>query len=162
MDMRRWLAIACFPALLAWAGSASALDYGAVASTSAILYDAPSLKAKKLFVVSRYTPFELVVSLNDWVKVRNQDGTLGWVEKRALGTARYVVVTAGLADVRKTPDSGAALAFQARKQVALEWLGNTGTGWIKVRHPGWCGRLRQGAGCVGRLSAPFGITQVLN
>ncbi len=113
----------------------SALDYGSVAGSSAILYDSPSLKGKKLFVVSRYTPLELVVSLNDWVKVRNQDGTLGWVEKRALGSARFVVVTAALADVRKAPDSAAAMVFQARKQVALEWLENTGTGWIKVRHP---------------------------
>ena len=128
-------ALACFPLLLAWAGPASALDYGAVAGSSAILYDAPSLKAKKLFVVSRFTPFELVVSLNDWVKVRNQDGSLGWVEKRSLGSARYVVVTAAVADVRQAPDSGAALVFQARKQVALQWLENTGTGWIKVRHP---------------------------
>jgi len=135
MRAGRSLAIACFAVLLAGAGNAMALDYGSVAGPSAVLFDAPSLKAKKLFVASRYTPLELVVSLNDWVKVRSQDGTLGWVEKRALAGARYVVVTAELADVRTTPDSTAAVAFQARKQVALEWLANTGTGWIKVRHP---------------------------
>ncbi len=121
--------------LLLAAGNARALDFGSVGAPSAILYDAPSLKGKKLYVVSRYTPLELVVSLNDWVKVRYQDGSLAWVEKRALGTARYVAVTADLASVRQTADAAGPVAFQVRKQVALELLENTGTGWLKVRHP---------------------------
>ncbi len=134
-SMKRCLSLACMCALLACAERAAALDYGAVASQSAILYDAPSAKAKKLYVVSRYTPLELVVTLDEWVKVRAQDGSLAWVEKRVLGNERYVVVTSALADVRKSPDSTAALVFQARKQVALQWLESTRTGWIKVRHP---------------------------
>lgn len=133
--MNRCLVPAGVLGLLLAAGSALALDFGAVAAPSAILYDAPSLKARKLYVVSRYTPLELVVSLSDWVKVRNQDGSLGWVERRTLGGARYVVVTAALADVRQKPDPSGALAFQARKQVALELVANTGAGWLKVRHP---------------------------
>lgn len=133
--MMRYWPIACLPALLMCAVSAAALDYGSVTGRSAILYDAPSAKAKKLYVVSRYTPLELVVTLNGWVKVRTQDGSLAWAEKGDVGNARYVVVTSALADVRKSPDSAAALVFQARKQVALEWLENTGSGWIKVRHP---------------------------
>jgi SH3 domain protein len=133
--VRRPLSLACMVALLACIGSAAALEFGAISGASAILYDAPSAKAKKLYVVSRYTPLELVVTLNDWVKVRAQDGSLGWVEKNALGGARFVVVTAVLADVRKSPDAAAPVIFQARRQVALEWLENTGTGWVKVRHP---------------------------
>jgi len=133
--MKRYLTLACFLALLTATGVALALDYGSVVNPSAILYDAPSLKAKKLYVVSRYTPLELVVSLNDWVKVRDQAGSLAWIEKRALGNTRYVVVTTALADVRQTPDTAAPLVFQARKQVALQWVERTGAGWIKVRHP---------------------------
>lgn len=134
--MKRFGALTSFLALLAAAGGAQALDFASVSNSSAILYEGPSLKTKKLYVVSRYTPLELVVNLNEWVKVRDQGGALAWVEKKALGSARYVVVTAALADVRRTPDTTAPLAFQARKQVALEWLENTGTGWLKVRHPG--------------------------
>lgn len=122
--------------LLLGAGQASALDYGAVATPSAILYDAPSAAGKKLYVVSRYTPLELVVTLSDWIKVRTQDGSLGWVEKRALGGARYVVVTDALAAVRQRPDAAAPVVFQARRQVALEFLEDTRAGWIKVRHAG--------------------------
>ena len=121
-------------ALLTAAGSAHAMDYVSVADRTAILYDAPSLKAKKIFVVSRYMPLEQVVILDNWVKARDSSGSLAWIEKRALSNKRFVVVTAVLADVRQAPETGATVIFQARQQVALEWLESTGTGWLKVRH----------------------------
>ena len=111
----------------------SAADYVSVANGPAVLYDAPSVKAKKLFAVSRYMPFEQIVSLGAWVKVRDYSGSLAWIEKSALGNQRHVLVTVPLADVRQSPDSRAPVVFQAKKQVALEWLESTGTGWIRVR-----------------------------
>lgn len=121
-------------ALLATAGSAQAMDYVSVADSTAILYDAPSLKAKKIFVVSRCMPLEQVVILDNWVKARDSSGSLAWIEKRALSSKRFVVVTADLAAVRQAPETGATVIFQARQQVALEWLESTGAGWVKVRH----------------------------
>lgn len=121
-------------ALLAAAAPAHALDYVSVADGSAILYDAPSLKAKKMFVVSRYLPLEQVVNLDSWVKVRDNSGSLSWIEKRALSSKRFVVVTAELAAMRQAPDENAAVVLQAHQQVALEWLESTGGGWLKVRH----------------------------
>jgi SH3 domain protein len=126
--------LSLFIAWLALAGSAHALDYLSVADSSAILYDAPSLKAKKLFVVSRYLPLEQVVTLDNWVKVRDSSGTLAWIEKRSLGSKRFVVVTAAQAAVRRAPEENAAVVFQAKRQVALERLESSGTGWLKVRH----------------------------
>jgi len=111
-----------------------AVDFVSVSASSAILYDAPSVKAKKLFVVNRYMPFEQVVTLEGWVKVRDRSGGLYWVEQRVLSNKRYVFALLPLVDVRAEPDSGAARTFQVRQQVALERLESTGTGWIKVRH----------------------------
>lgn len=116
------------------APAAHALDYASVAENVAILYDAPSTKAKKLFVASRYWPVEQVVVLDTWVKVRDNAGGLAWIEKRALNKKRYVIVTGALASVRQAPDENAALVMQARQQVVLEWLEGTDTGWSKVRH----------------------------
>lgn len=121
-------------ALLCGAAAAHAVDYVSVAEESAILYDAPSAKAKKLFVVNRYMPFEQVVVLADWVKVRDRSGGLYWVEKRVLSNKRYVFALVPLLDVFAQPDSGAAPAFQVRQQVALEYLESTGSGWVKVQH----------------------------
>lgn len=121
--------------LLCGVSGAYAVDYVSVGESSAILYDAPSLKAKKLFVVNRYMPFEQVVTLDNWVKVRDRSGALYWIEKRVLGNRHYVFAVAPLVDVRAEPDSGAARVFQVRQQVVLERLEATGTGWVKVRHP---------------------------
>lgn len=132
MMPRRAILFLCLSLLAA--GSAYALDFVSVAAPSAILYDAPSSKSRKMFVVSRYMPLEPVVSLKDWVKVRDSSGTLAWIEKGALSDQRYVVVAVALADVRSSPDTTAPLVFQARQQVALGWLQSTGTGWVKVRN----------------------------
>lgn len=111
-----------------------AADYVSVSESNAILYDAPSIKAKKLFVVNRYMPFEQVVTLDSWVKVRDRSGGMYWVEKRVLSNKCYVFALLPLLDVRAEPDFGATRLFQVRQQVALERLESTGTGWIKVRH----------------------------
>lgn len=115
-------------------GSVYAVDYVSVGEASAVLYDAPSSKAKKLFVVNRYMPFEQIVTLDNWVKVRDRSGGLYWVEKRVLSGKRYVVALPAVLEVRAAPDAGAARAFKVSQQVALEWLESTGSGWIKVRH----------------------------
>lgn len=121
-------------ALISGAGPAYAVEYVSVSENNAILYDAPSVKAKKLFVVNRYMPFEQIVTLDNWVKVRDRSGGLYWVEKRVLSDKRYVFALLPLVDVRAAPDFASPRLFQVRQQVALERLESTGTGWIKVRH----------------------------
>ena len=125
-----------FIAVLAATGSAQAVEYASVAEADkiAILYDAPSLKAKKIFVVSRYLPLEKVVNLDNWVKVRDSSGSLAWIEKRCLSNKRFVIVTIALASIHQEPEEKSAVIAQAKQQVALEWLADTGTGWLKVRH----------------------------
>ena len=120
--------------LLFGASVVHGVEYVSVSESNAILYDAPSIKAKKLFVVNRYMPFEQVVTLDSWVKVRDRSGGLYWVEKRALSNKRYVFALMPLVDVRAEPDFGSPRLFQVRQQVALERIESTGTGWIRVRH----------------------------
>jgi hypothetical protein len=119
--------------LLVACQTASAFDFVSVAEP-AILYDANSLKAKKLFVATRYLPMEQVVVLDAWVKVRDNSGKLYWIEKRQLSSKRFVMVTIPLANVRRNPDEGAEVVFKAAQQLGLEWLGSDGSGWVKVRH----------------------------
>ncbi len=121
-------------ALIFSASLVDAMEYVSVSESNAILYDAPSVKARKLFVVNRYMPFEQIVTLESWVKVRDRSGSLYWVEKRALTNKRYVFALLPLVDVHAGPDSGSPRLFQVRQQVALERIDSTGTGWIRVRH----------------------------
>ncbi len=128
--MKRLLATMMLSALCL---SAQAGSFVSVAEP-AILYDANSLKAKKLYVATRFLPLEQLVVLEAWVKARDSTGKVFWVEKRNLSNKRYVVVTASAANVRSSWSSSASIAFVAPRQLGLEWLGNAGAGWVKVRH----------------------------
>lgn len=116
-------------------GEAAALDYRATTEAATILYDGPSLKSQKLFVVGRDYPFEVVVTLEGWVKVRDMIGSpLSWVEKKALGDKRIVVVKTPVADVLAAGEAGAKVVFRAEQNVLLELVEPPVSGWAKVRH----------------------------
>ena len=126
-------AAACLAALLG-VSVAQATEYRALGSEPAILYDAPSTRADRLFVASRYYPFEVLVRLDQWTKVRDVTGEVAWVENKALSEKPTVLVTVPLADVRAAPNPQAPLVFEAYKQVILEVAGPPAEGWVKVRH----------------------------
>ena len=109
-------------------------EFRSIAENAVPMYDAPSVKANKLFVASKYYPVEVVVHVDAWIKVRDAAGDLAWVEKKGLSEARTVMVTAPLADVRQKAEDGAPLAFQARQGVALELAELAAGPWVKVRH----------------------------
>jgi len=120
--------------LLALAPVAVAGEFRSIAETGTLMYDAPSVRAKKLFVATRNYPVEVVINIDAWAKVRDQAGDLTWVEKKALSDKRTVVVTAPFADVRQAPNDQAALVFQAQQGVALDVLEPASGSWVKVRH----------------------------
>src|SRR3989442_1181449 len=74
--------------LLAFAWSATAGEFRSIAENGTPMYDAPSVRAKKLFVASRLYPVEVVINIDAWIKVRDQAGDLSWVEKKALSDKR--------------------------------------------------------------------------
>ncbi len=122
-------------AAIAFAGfPAFAAEFRALGEKPAILYDAPSTRADRLFVASRGYPFEVLVKLEQWTKVRDVNGEVGWIENKALGDRRAVLVNVPLADVRASPSLQAPLAFEAYRHVLLEMLEPPAEGWIKVRH----------------------------
>ena len=49
---------------------AAAIEYRTVDAVT-VLYDAPSQRGSKLFVIRRHTPVEVVVALDGWSKVRD-------------------------------------------------------------------------------------------
>lgn len=111
-----------------------ALDFRAVDVQAAILYDTPSQKGKKLYIVHQHMPLEVVVKLEGWTKVRDAEGSLAWIENKALTDKRQVVVTARRAAIRKDAREDAAVLFEADKWVALELQEMAPAGWVKVRH----------------------------
>ena len=129
MRLRLLLLSLVFAAPAAFSG-----EFRSIAENATPMYDAPSVKANKLFVASQFYPVEVIVQVDNWTKVRDVAGDLAWVEKKTLSGTRTVVVTAAVADVRQKAEDGAPLGFQARRGVALEIV-ELGVGpWVKVRH----------------------------
>ncbi len=110
------------------------IEYFSIAENAVVMYDAPSLKADKLYVASRYLPVEAVVNVEGWAKVRDSSGSLAWVERKSLSQQRYVVVTVPRADVFQSADVNSTLIFQAEENIVMEWLDSDTQGWVKVRH----------------------------
>ena len=128
--MKRLLPLLCLASLSL---PVSAIEYRTVDAV-AVLYDAPSQRGSKLFVIKRDTPVELVVNLEGWSKVRDAEGGLAWIEKKYLVDKRSVIVTADRAEVRQKAEAGSPLVFEAEKNVALEFIEVQPGGWIGVRH----------------------------
>jgi SH3-like domain-containing protein len=120
--------------LLLAATGAGAAEFRSVQENAAVLYDAPSRAATPLFVVQRNYPLEVIVNLDAWVKVRDQAGALSWIEKKALGDKRMLLVTGASAEARVRPEDGAPVAFSAAQNVALELVEVAPGGWLRVRH----------------------------
>lgn len=115
--------------------SASALEFLSVGVPKAVLYDAPSSSAKKTLLLSQSYPVEIIVNLGAWLKVRDAQGGLNWVEMKQLSTKRMVLVTANNSDIRQQPDAASGLVATVDKEVVLEvGDGQLNNGWVQIKH----------------------------
>jgi SH3-like domain-containing protein len=148
---------ATFVAVALAAGIAAAAEFRVTADAPAVLYDAPSAKAKPLFVYGRDVPFEVLVNVEGWTKVRDSGGSIGWIASKGLADKRVLLVRAPMADIRANPDEGAPIVFRAEHNVLLELAESASSpattatpGWVKVRH-------RDGQTGFVRLPQVFGL-----
>ena len=74
------------------------------------------------------------MSLEAFVKIREPEGALGWVDKKSLTDKRTVLITLPKAQIRVKADAAAAVLFEAEKGVALDLVESLPDGWAKVRH----------------------------
>jgi SH3-like domain-containing protein len=128
--------IAAASLLLALMGAQAApvVDFKSVGAAPAVLYDAPSVKGRKVFVAPRGMPVEVVLTYGEWNKVRDASGDLAWVEGKMLTPKRNLIVTAASGRVRTNAEDGAPVVFTADKGVLLELVEPLAAGWVKVRH----------------------------
>ena len=90
-------------------------------SDPTMMYDAPSTKARRLFVLGEEVPLEMIVSVEGWLKVRDAAGSVAWIERRS----RHRKTHADRAgrqrrSARRSPDAAAAIVFKADQNVLVE------------------------------------------
>ena len=151
MRMLAWLAAIGLACVAPGAAAQRTADFRAVAEPAAIMYDAPTLRGKKLFVAPRGMPVEVVVSIEGWVKVRDRAGDMAWLERKAV-TERRTVVATGAAQLLERAEEGAKPVLEVAADVILdlETAPPAPPGWVRVRH-------RDGATGFVRASQVWGL-----
>jgi SH3-like domain-containing protein len=133
--------------LCASTASAIAAEYQSVGNEPAVLFDAPTLRGTRTAIAPRGMPLEIIVAQGDWARVRDSQGGLAWVEKKALVAKRTVVATdPGPLDVHASPDDAAPVVFRVQHGVLMDLAAPPSGGWVSVRHrDGQAGFVRVGS-----------------
>ena len=132
---------------------AARADFRQTTADATIAFEGPSAKATKQYLYSRGTPVEVVVQIEGWLKVRDAQGALAWVEKKALTDRTHVQIKSPTADALAAPEASSPIVFRAENGVLLTLVTpqplNTGA-WAQVRH-------RDGQVGFVRVDALFGL-----
>jgi SH3-like domain-containing protein len=112
---------------------ALALEFKSIGVPKVILYDGPSAVASKRFILYQYYPVEVIVSLSKWIKVRDAEGGIHWLESSALSSTRTIIVKADATLIHDAPIENSKLVASIEKNVVLKLDEmNPVNGWIKV------------------------------
>lgn len=129
-------------ALAASAAPASAAHYASLRGDKVFLREGPTYRHRVLFVYQRKEyPVAVLASYDSWRRVRDADGTIGWISQTMLSDARTVLVTGkARAPLHSSPDAGAAVValaepgvvarLKACKPERCEIVAGGLTGWI--------------------------------
>jgi len=112
---------------------ALAIEFRSIAVAAAVLYDGPSAKARKIFILNRGYPVEVLFTVDGWLKVRDAAGELAWIEETNLSKDHMVMVKVARAEVRKAPDADAPVVLNVEQDVLLEVL-DFSDNWVRVKH----------------------------
>lgn len=89
----------------------------------------------------RHLPVEVIAEYDTWRKIRDWQGTQGWVHQGMLSGKRSVIITGRTSPLRKDPDTGANTAALLEEGVVASLLQcPLGTTWCQVEadgHKGW-------------------------
>jgi SH3-like domain-containing protein len=87
-------------------------------------------------------PVEVLAQFDVWRKVRDSDGTEGWVHQRMLTAARSVVVEGGTRTLRAVPEATATAVAKAEPGVIARLI-ECRAAWCRVEAQGLKGWLQR-------------------
>lgn len=154
----KWRAAALFAGVLLWvvgSGPARAIELNESDTTLKVprfvslhsdkvnLRSGPGRQYPIEWVLTRKDmPVEIIAQFEHWRRVREWDGTVGWVQEHMVNGKRYAIVAqGGIRPLYREPDSAAALVARAEPGVIARLLECKGpwcrvdagdaTGWVK-------------------------------
>ena len=77
-------------------------------------------------------PVEIIAQFEHWRRIRDWEGTEGWVQEHMLNGKREVMIRGGVRALRNSPDLGAALIARAEPGVMAKLLECRDT-WCRIQ-----------------------------
>lgn len=103
----------------------------------------PGLNYSILWHLERGFPLQVIGSKQNWYRVRDYEGDVGWVYKPLTNGRAHVVVKRREINVRSGPGTNYRIIAKAREGVVFRTVSRQ-KGWLKVRHQngttGWVAR----------------------
>lgn len=94
-------------------------------------------------LTKRDMPVEVTAQFEHWRRVREWDGTEGWVQEHMVALKRFVVVAAGgVRPIYRQPDTGSAVVAQAEPGVVAKLIECRGP-WCRVEAQAATGWMRR-------------------
>jgi SH3-like domain-containing protein len=90
----------------------------------------------------RNMPVEIVAEFSNWRKIRDFDGTTGWVQERMVTGRRNVIVRDQVRALRDQPAGDAAVVARAEAGVIAKLL-ECNPGWCRIEANGVAGWLKR-------------------
>ena len=137
--MRRFALAVLFAVL---AVPASAAHYVSLRAAKVFLREGPTYQYRVLFIYKRKDyPLQVIATYGSWRRVRDVDGTTGWISQMMMSDVRTVLVTgSGHAAIRSQPyataslrawaDPGVVAKLKACKPQFCEIVADGIRGWI--------------------------------
>jgi SH3-like domain-containing protein len=89
-------------------------------------------------------PIEITAAYGPWRRVRDADGTAGWIHRNLLSNHRAVVVRGGIRRLRDGPEENAAIVARLEPGV-VAGLEECRPAWCRVEAAGYEGWIPRGA-----------------
>lgn len=107
----------------------------------------PSLNKEVIWKLGIGFPLKVVKKSGNWLKVKDFEGTVGWVHKDVVDRSGHMIVKAqkknkGKINIRNKPDTKSKVIAKAYYGVVFKTLEQR-KGWVKVQHgdlTGWIKR----------------------
>ena len=92
--------------------------------------------------VRKGLPVEILAAFDTWRKIRDSDGTVGWVHQGMLSSRRSVLVTGATRALRQDPKPDGAVVAELEPGVVAR-LSRCNPGWCEVKAHGYSGWLER-------------------
>jgi len=90
----------------------------------------------------RGLPVEVLANFDIWRKIRDIDGTEGWVNQQMLTSRRSLLITGGVRNIRREPDATSEIVAQLEPGVVAA-MSHCNPDWCEVKAGGYKGWVKR-------------------